>query len=384
MITRTALQKAKEYAAQYPVLTVTGPRQSGKTTLCKTLFPDKPYMNLEDPDTRHFALSDPRGFLAQFPEGVILDEFQRVPDLPSYIQGIVDSHQQPGEFILTGSQQFHMMQTVSQSLAGRTALLTLLPFSYREIADYVSDWTLDRLLYTGLFPRIYDKQLNPRDALNFYVATYIERDVRTLSNVRDLSQFETFLKLCAGRTGQVLNLNALCNESGIDHHTAQRWLSLLETSGLIFLMPPYFANFNKRLTKSKKLYFLDTGLACNLLHIFSKDHLQSHPLKGAIFETFVVDELLKTRFNQGFPSNLYYYRENDRHEVDVILDHGQTLDIIEIKSGQTINRAFFKELTYFAKLSGKVKNQFLIYGGTQTRVQEGVQVLGWQMVDRVA
>ncbi|MDF1615669.1 ATP-binding protein [Desulfurivibrio dismutans] len=383
MIEREVAEKIVQYAAQYPVVTITGPRQSGKTTLCRMLFPDRAYVNLESIDERGFAERDPKGFLARFPDGAIIDEIQRGPDLLSYIQVEVDEIRQAGRYIITGSQNFELLNTVSQSLAGRTALVRLLPLSVAEVRKTGKIASLDQLLYRGGYPRIYDQDLNPTEALAFYVGTYVERDLRMLINIKDLSRFEVFLKLCAGRTGQILNLSSLGNDCGVNHNTVKSWLSILEASFLIKLLPPYYRNFNKRVIKSPKLYFLDTGLACFLLGIQSEEQLPTHPLRGALFETFVVSELLKSRFNRGKTDNLYYFRDNKGNEVDLVLDQGIAQRIVEIKAGQTINSSFFKGLHYFTKLSGEVEKSFLVYGGKETRTQEGIEVTGWERVDSV-
>lgn len=383
MIEREVAGKIVQYAAQYPVVTITGPRQSGKTTLCRMLFPDRAYVNLESIDERGFAERDPKGFLSRFPDGAIIDEIQRAPDLLSYIQVEVDEVRRAGRYIITGSQNFELLNTVSQSLAGRTALVRLLPLSVAEVRKTGKIASLDQLLYRGGYPRIYDQDLNPTEALAFYVGTYVERDLRMLINIKDLSRFEVFLKLCAGRTGQILNLSSLGNDCGVNHNTVKSWLSILEASFLIKLLPPYYRNFNKRLVKSPKLYFLDTGLACFLLGIQSEEHLPTHPLRGALFETFVVSELLKSRFNRGKTDNLYYFRDNKGNEVDLVLDQGIAQRIVEIKAGQTITSSFFKGLQYFAKLSGEVEKSFLVYGGKETRTQEGIEVVGWERVDSV-
>jgi len=378
MIKREASRKILQYAKQYPVVTITGPRQSGKTTLCKMLFPDISYVNMESIDERNFASADPKGFLARFPDGVVIDEIQRVPDLLSYIQVDVDEKKQPGRYIVTGSQNFELLNTISQSLAGRTAIVKLLPLSLSEIRRTNQISSMDKFLYTGGYPRIYDMNLDPTEALAFYVSTYVERDLRTLINIKDLSRFEVFLKLCAGRTGQLLNLTSLGNDCGVNHNTIKSWISILEASFLIKLLQPYYRNFNKRLIKSPKLYFLDTGLAAFLLGIRNEQHLQSHPLRGALFETFVVSELLKKRLNQGKTENLYFFRDNKGNEVDVVMDYGSSLSLVEIKSGQTIDPVFFKGLKYFNEISGQANKSILVYGGKETRKQEGVKVIAWQ------
>ncbi len=383
MIQRDISTKVLQYARQYPVVTITGPRQSGKTTLCRMLFPERDYVNLESIEERNFAARDPKGFLSSLPDGAVIDEIQRVPDLLSYIQVDVDETRQAGRFILTGSQNFELINTISQSLAGRTALVKLLPFSISEIKRAGGLSTLDSLMYHGGYPRIYDMGLNPTEALSFYVNTYIERDLRMLINVKDLSRFEIFLKLCAGRTGQLLNLSALGNDCGVTHNTIKSWLSILEASFIIKLLQPYHKNFNKRLIKSPKLYFLDTGLAAFLLGIQEEQHLRVHPLRGALFETLVCSEILKSRLNRGKTDNLYFFRNSRGNEVDVILDQGISQKIVEIKSGQTITPAFFKGLKYFSSISHEVEDAFLVYGGTENRIQEGIRVIGWNHIDEV-
>jgi len=378
MIPRAVTEKVLSYAAQYPVVTITGPRQSGKTTLSMMLFPDKPYISLESLDDRTFAKTDPRGFLSNYPGGVILDEIQHVPELLSYIQTIVDKLRKNGMFILTGSRQFEVMDYVNQTLAGRTALVKLLPFSFNEISSLTEPVSLDKLIYTGFYPRIYDQHLDPTEAMSFYVSAYVERDVRSLLNIRDLSSFNIFLKLCAGRTGQILNMRSLGNDCGINHNTVKAWLSVLEAGYIIKILRPYYKNFNKRLVKAPKLYFIDTGLAAYLLGITSPEQVQTHPLRGALFETFVVAELLKNRFNSGAQDNLYYFRDSNGNEIDLIIDHGATVDLVEIKASQTVAVDFFKGFRYYAGLGGAIAKSYLIYGGEGVKRQYGVDVLGWR------
>lgn len=375
MIKRTIEPHLLRLAKQYPVVTLVGPRQSGKTTLCQAAFPRKPYVSLENLDNRRMALADPLRFLSQYPDGAILDEIQRAPDLLSYIQGIVDEKKKEGMFILTGSQQFELMGSMTQSLAGRTALTTLLPLSYDEIYGSVKKQPdIDEVLFTGFYPRIYDKKLNPTEALAFYTATYIERDVRVLIELKDLSRFEMFLKLCAAQTGQILNLSHLGNECGIAVNTAKSWLSVLEASYILFFLRPHHKNFRKRLIKAPKLYFVDVGLASFLLGITDKSHSKNHPLRGALFETFVIAEILKRRFNNIQTNNLYYFRDNVGHEVDVLLDKGSEVVPVEIKSGQTVADDFFKGLEYYRQLNFAVKNSWLIYGGNKFYQENGHQV----------
>lgn len=378
MIARAVAEKVLSYAGQYPVVTITGPRQSGKTTLTKMLFQDKPYISLENLDDRTHAKTDPRGFLSNYPNGAVLDEIQHVPELLSYIQTIVDTINKNGMFILTGSRQFEVIDSVNQTLAGRTAIVKLLPFSLQEITSLTEALSLDQLIYTGFYPRIYDQHLDPTEAMSFYVNTYVERDVRSLLNIRDLSTFSIFLKLCAGRTGQILNMRSLGNDCGINHNTVKAWLSILEAGYIIKILRPYYKNFNKRLVKAPKLYFIDTGLAAYLLGITRPEQVQTHPLKGPLFETFVVAELLKNRFNSGAQDNLYYFRDSNGNEIDLIIDHGTYVDLVEIKASQTVAGDFFKGFKYYDRLGGSIGKSFLIYGGEGVKTQYGVDVLGWR------
>ena len=362
---RTVETVLKTLAGKYPVVTITGPRQSGKTTLCRKVFTHKPYANLESPDVRQFAVDDPRGFLAQYPDGAVLDEIQRAPNLVSYLQPLVDQDRRDGLFILTGSQQFEVSNTINQSLAGRTALVKLLPFSMAEIqASFVLP-DIDRLLYHGFYPRLWDKHLNPTQALGDYYQTYIERDLRQLVAIKDLNLFQRFIQLCAGRIGGLLNVSSLANDTGISHTTAGNWLSLLEASYIIFLLQPYHRNISKRLVKSPKLYFFDVGLATFLLGIENEKQLSRDPLRGSLFENMVIAEALKYRFNQGQKSNFYFYRDSKGNEVDLLLVSGSDLFPIEIKAGMTINRDYFKGLNHFAKVfPGDIPGGTgLVYGG---------------------
>ncbi len=379
IISRTLKSELVRLAKKYPVVTLTGPRQSGKTTLCKIAFPKKQYISMENLDIRRFAQNDPNAFLKQFPNGAVLDEIQRAPDLLSYIQTIVDEKKHAeGMFILTGSRQFELMSSINQSLAGRMAITRLLPFSFSEIYSTKKKLPpLETILYTGFYPRIFDKKLNPTETLSFYTTTYLERDVRSLLNIKDLSKFELFLKLCASRTGQILNLSNLGNECGINHNTAGTWLSVLEASYIVFLLKPYHKNFKKRLIKSPKLYFIDTGLAAFLLGIQNPEHLNTHPLKGALFETFIISEFLKARFNKVKTNNLYYFRDSLGNEIDLILDYGDTTVPVEIKSGQTIANDYFKNLRYYSKLRGnKIRKKILIYGGNLSYKEGEINIVG--------
>lgn len=395
MIKRTLEPVLKAAARRYPVVTLTGPRQSGKTTLVRERFSKHAYVSLENPDDRAYALEDPRGFLGQFEGGVVLDEVQRTPELFSYIQGIVDERKQPGHFILTGSQNFLLMEKISQSLAGRTTVLHLLPFSRGELLarkamdlDTVGERLPRRkqgeedladVLFTGFFPRIHDNRLPPQDWLRNYYQTYVERDVRSLINVGDIEAFGRFVRLCAGRSGQLLNISSLGADCGVSHATAQRWLSVLESSFLVYLLRPHFRNFSKRLVKSPKLYFLDTGLLCYLLRIRTAEDLRSHALRGAIFETFVVGEALKASMHQGREPDVYFWRDSAGHELDLILDRGETLVPIEIKSGETVASDFFKGIDYWRTLAEQADAPAaLVYGGDKNALRKGTAVYSWR------
>lgn len=365
-------------AAQYPVVTVTGPRQSGKTTLCRETFPDKPYSNLERPDTREFAQNDPVAFLAQFPDGAILDEIQRVPQLLSWLQVRVDETQRKGEFILTGSHQFELSQHISQSLAGRTALLTLLPLSIAELAAAQQSTEVNRLLHAGGYPRIHADGLEPSVMLGDYFSNYVERDLRKLVQLRNLHEFEQFVRLAAGRIGQLFNAQSLAAEVGVSSHTAKSWLTLLEASFVVFIVPPWFANIGKRLIKSPKLYFYDVGLAAWLMGITDETHLNAHPLRGLLFENLVVLEILKARTNAGLRSNLHFYRDSNGLEVDLLLEAGANMTLVEIKAAQTIASSQFASLKKVAGLMpNRTIDSVLIYGGKETQRRSDVNILSY-------
>lgn len=380
LIQRTAEKTFNALLKQYPVVAVTGPRQSGKTTLVRHACPDKPYVLLEDLDTRQFAQDDPRGFLGQFPDGAIFDEVQRCPDLLSYLQGIVDSDRRSGLFVLTGSQQFALRSGISQTLAGRVALLPLLPFSLQALdgAGLVPE-SLPELLWKGCYPPLYDRGYDPGAWCGNYVRTYIERDVRQLINVRDLSTFQRFLRLCAGRSGQLVNLSSLAGDCGITHNTAKAWLAVLEASYIIHMLQPHHRNFNKRLVKTPKLYFLDTGLAAWLLGIQEPGQLALHPLYGALFETWVVGECLKVRWHRALETNLYFWRDRSGHEVDLLVDQGQQILPVEIKSGQTVAADFFGSLKRWQELAGEAaKPAVLVYGGRDQQWRSDCSVVPWR------
>jgi len=355
--------EAQSLSASFPVLTITGPRQSGKTTLARHLFPKLPYYNFENPDTRLFAVQDPRRFLAGLPEGAILDEFQQVPEIVSYLQQVTDENRGKARFILTGSNHFSMMERVSQSLAGRTGILKLLPFSLHELRNTAPVKT-DDLLYTGFYPSIYADKTEPLKFYRNYYETYLQKDVRQLIQVRDLNLFDRFIRLCAGRIGSMLNLSSLANDTGLSVTTIRQWLSVLEASFILFLLPSFFDNISKRLIKSPKLYFYDPGLAGYLLGIANGEQMSRDPLRGAIFENLVITEVIKQRYNRGEDPSVFFFRDSHHSEVDLIMKNGHQLTAVEIKSSATFHPDFLKGLNYFDKLFGqRVSGLYLIYDG---------------------
>ena len=383
MYSRHLKTSIERQAAHFPVIAVTGPRQSGKTTLVRAVFADKPYVSLEDPVERAFAQEDPRGFLARFTHGAIFDEAQRWPDLFSFLQGVVDADRRPGRFVLTGSQQFGLLSGISQSLAGRVGLNTLLPFAWGEIpAPQTAAMTLNDAMLRGGYPQLHISAVPTRDWMASYVATYLERDVRQVLNVQDLSAFSRFLRLCAGRTGQLLKLSSLADETGVSQSTARAWLSVLEASYVVHLLPPYHRNFGKRLVKMPKLYFLDTGLAAWLLGIHTAEQLATHPVRGALFENWVVAEALKSRYNAGRPSDLYFWRDNNGAEADLMFETPQGLQTVEIKSGQTVTsdsiRAGLKSKRMVKAPETAALTPWLVHGGVDAYERGGVRVMGWR------
>ena len=376
MYKREAEKIIRYLSRTYSIVAVTGPRQSGKTTLVKTLFKKKKYVSLEDLDQQAFAREDPKGFLTQAKEGLLIDEIQNCPDLFSYMQGIVDKNQKAGHFIITGSQQFGLLSGISQSLAGRVALVELLPFSLFEISGVLE--SLNKVLYKGLYPPVYDKNFKPHIWYEDYVKTYIERDVRKLVNIQNLSLFQKFLSLCSARVGQLINYSELSNATGMDTRTVRSWISVLEASYIIFLLKPHHENFSKKLIKTPKLYFYDTGLLCYLLRLREED-LPLSPYKGFIFESLIISECCKYNKNYRIGLDFYFWRDSKGIEVDLLFQKRQKLFSVEIKSGQTIQSKFFANLKRYQKYSGSDSDQsFLIYGGQEEQKRSSGKIISWR------
>ena len=387
IIERDLTPRLRKAARQSPAITLTGPRQSGKSTLCRAIFPKLPYASLEAPDIRAFATDDPRAFLAQFPQGAIIDEVQRSPDLPSYLQGIIDGDPTPGRWVLTGSQNLGLLESVSQSLAGRTAVLHLLPLARSEVIRFSRHpTTLDATLLSGGYPRVFDQKLDPGDWLASYVATYIERDVRTISNVGDLTTFQRFVELCAGRTAQLLNYSSLAADCGISQPSAKAWLSVLETSFIAFRLPAFHANLRKRLVKMPKLHFYDSGLVCWLLGVRTVEQLRSHPLRGAIFETWVVSEIYKHRMNHGERRGLSFYRDRDGAEVDLVIEDPNRLTLVEAKSAQTPTSTLFagaSRVRGHLSAPSRSCNVIVAYGGDEPQRRSEGALIPWAALHEV-
>ncbi len=378
MLARHAHHTLEALASGFPVLAITGPRQSGKTTLARSTFPHLPYVNLEDPDTRELALADPRRFFARLVDGAVLDEVQRAPALMSYLLGIADSAPHMGRWVLTGSQQFGLMDGIGQSLAGRVGMLTLLPLCHAELPRAA---TLEQRLWRGGYPALHAEHRNPQPAHWFagYLVTYIERDVRQLLNVSNLLTFQRFVSMCAARSGQLLNLNSLASDCGISQPTARQWLTVLQASHLVALLPPYHRNFGKRLVKTPKLYFLDSGLLCHLLRITSPDDLLHHAQRGAVFETWVVAETLKHRFNRALAADLYFWRDNHGLEVDLVVEQAGSLQPVECKSGATYSADWLGPARRWCQAAGaSAAPPLLVYGGNHSHQRPDHQVLSWQ------
>ena len=385
-ISRDLAPQLLRAAETSPSITLTGPRQSGKTTLARTLFPRHSYISLEAPDARSFAAEDPRGFLADFPDGAIIDEVQRAPDLPAYLQGSIDDDPRPGQWLLTGSQNLALTASVSQSLAGRTSVHHLLPLARPEVVLFAQHpQTLEAAVHAGGYPRIFDRRLDPSEWLRSYVATYVERDVRTISQVGDLAMFQRFVELCAGRTGQLINFLSLASDCGVSQPTAKAWLSILEASFIVFRLPPFHRNLGKRLIKTPKLHFYDTGLACWLIGIRNPQQLRTHPLRGAIFETWVVSEIVKHRLNRGETRSLYFYRNRDGAEVDLVIEHPSGLTLVEAKSSQTPSASLFRGALRVqrqlaaASLSCDVA---VIYGGGESQNRAAGRLIPWDNIHK--
>ena len=385
MIVRQAEKKLKQLAQKFRAVVIMGPRQSGKTTLAKMAFPDKPYASLETPSVRQFALDDPTQFLSQYPEGAILDEIQRAPELLSWLQQNLDENpKHKGKFILTGSNNLLLLENVTQTLAGRVAFIELLPFSIAElkqIPDALTD--INKAIWHGGYPPIQTDFISPNDWFPSYIRTYVERDVRQIRNIGNLLLFERLLSLCAGRVGQEVNFTQLGNDVGMDYKTIQSWIGILQASYIIYLLPPFYQNFSKRTTKSPKLYFYDTGLASSLLRVTDPNLLFQHPFKGALFENFVINEMMKNRFNEGQRSNLYFWRENSGHEIDVLVDNGATQFPIEIKSGATIHSDWLKGLKFWNELT-KQNGGLVVYGGDdEQKRSDGYTFQSWRNISEL-
>jgi predicted AAA+ superfamily ATPase len=379
VIKREAESELINLAKQFKAVAVVGPRQSGKTTLTRHVFNDKPYVSLENPDIRRFALDDPRGFLSQYKEGAVIDEVQRVPELFSYLQQILDEDPKKGKFILTGSNNFLLQESISQSLSGRIAYLFLLPFSFSELADEKEN-NLQETLFRGFYPPLYDQQVDTGKWYSNYIRTYIERDVRQIKNITDLNVFEKFIRLCAGRTGQLLNMNSLAIETGVDNKTIASWIGVLESSFIMYRLHPHHTNFNKRIVKMPKLYFYDTGLACALLGIQNAEQLNYNPITGSLFENFIIGELLKKRYNNGEKNNLYFWRDNTGHEVDIIIDNQGTLYPVEIKSGKTITNEFLKGVLYWLNISGEKSGAVIYAGESGQKRSNNINIIPWKEI----
>jgi len=381
MIERTLATKMISLAQKFQVITLTGPRQSGKTTLVRAAFPALPYISLEEPDIRQLALTDPRGFLSNYPTGAILDEIQNTPELFSYIQRLVDENRQV-QFILTGSSNFLLMEKISQTLAGRTAVLHLLPFSFHELEPLAEQY--ENLIFKGQYPRIYDRDISPTDFYPSYIQTYVERDVRLMKNIGDINAFIQFTRLCAGRIGQLLNYASLASDAGISPNTAKSWLSILESSYILYRLQPYHHNFNKRLVKSPKLYFYDTGVACSLLGIHEEDQVHLHYLRGSLFENLIINEFIKRNFNRGENRQPYFWQDNHGKEIDCLLLDGERVTPIEIKSGKTMSTSYFDNLKYWGSLAALPENQgYVVYGGEQSMQTSAGALISWRNLERI-
>jgi len=381
-VVRSIIEQLKIYKSKYPILALTGPRQSGKTTLLRALFPDYTYLSLENPDLRTFAENDPNGFFDKYSQFCIFDEVQRVPQLFSYLQTIVDEKKIMGQFILSGSQNFHLIKNITQSLAGRVALFKLFPFDFTELhaANLMEDDYV-KMLLRGFYPAIYDRDIPSQIFYSNYIQTYVERDITELVSIRDIRTFRTFLTLCASRAGQLLNLNSLAKDCGITQPTAKAWISLLESSYILFLVQPYYKNFDKRVIKSPKLYFYDTGLLCHLLKIKDSKQIKFNSYKGNLFENMIVAEYIKQNYHQNKMEEFWFWRDSGGHEVDLIRQDDDLLNVIEIKSTKTITSDLFKEMNYFEALAkSEIKSKTLIYAGDDNQKRTNASVLSWNQL----
>ena len=377
MVARNMTAIATLLLKKYPFLTITGPRQSGKSTFAKMLKPGFEYINLEDIDHRRFATTDPKGFIERYPKNVILDEVQNAPQLLSQLQVHTDAIGKNGLYILTGSQNFQLFEKISQSLAGRTALCTLLPFSMNELDEIKTPKSWEELCWKGMYPRLHHRSIKPELFYPDYITTYIERDTRQIMNIKDLGLFRKFMSLCAGRIGQMLNMQDIGNSLGVDNKTVKQWLGILESSYIIYLLQPFHNSFNKRVLKTPKLYFYDTGVASFLLNIRNANDLKNHFSKGVLYENFVINELMKECYNKRVQPNFHFFRDSNGNEVDLIIDQAGFTYAVEIKSAKTINDSFFKGLNYYAALNKKKTKSVCVYGGTDQHIYKGHQVTGW-------
>jgi predicted AAA+ superfamily ATPase len=382
MIPRHATGTLDRLRKGFPVICITGPRQSGKTTLAKAAFPEKPYLSLEDPDIVRLAKSDPRGLLENYRDGLIIDEAQAVPQIFPYIKTDVDKDPRPGKYIITGSQHFNLLAAITESLAGRAAFLKLLPFSISELKETGKlHCNPFETIVQGLYPPLYDRDLTPYDWYTNYIASHVERDVRSILNVKDLGQFQTFVKMCAARVGGILNLSALALDCGITHNTAKAWISVLEASGIIYLLKPYHENFGKRLVKSPKLYFIDTGLAARLLGIKTAQDCFIHPNRGNLFESLIVSELIKSRANKGMEPDIYFWRNNLEAEVDIVYQDSQHLKAIEIKSSKTFSPDFINGMELWMRYSGSSSEDCsIIYAGDRAVSWKNISLIPWNSI----
>ncbi len=377
-LTKELLLSAKEY----PIVAVLGPRQSGKTTIAQKAFPEKKYITLENLDTRSFAERDPNNFIKTNSDGAIIDEVQRVPSLLSYLQTEVDKQNTPGRFILTGSNQYMLQEKITQSLAGRVSILRLLPLSIGELHQVDKKLSLNEVMLKGLYPKLYSENIRIKNWYDNYIETYVDKDVRLIKNIENLSQFNFFLKMLAARVGQLVNLASIGNDCGLAQNTIKSWLSILESSFIIKLLYPHFKNFNKRLVKTPKIYFLDTGLLCRLLGVTNHEEIATHTLRGGIFESLIFSEMEKNYSNKGEKSQLFFWRDKNGHEIDFLIDNGQT-KLIEVKSSATINSDYFKGINYYHKIGGDFSKSFLIYSGEEKQYREKATILPWNLVNEI-